>query len=462
MSGADTRADGSLTDESRREAPYTLAEEPPKALGVFDQMAFWGNLGISLLAFTGALAVLAPSGVPQLSFAAAVVAALVGTALGTLALGLATVPGEQTGAPAMVLLRGLFGVRLSYAPTALNVLQLLGWGSFELLIIAEGIEALTGGRGPRWAYIVAGGVLTILLTIRPLGAVRVLRKYVTVAVIIAMVYFYVQLLRQPLPPLGEGSWLGFWAGADAAIAVAVSWVPLAADYSRHSRTSRSAFLGAFVGYGLTQAAAYILGVLAVVLVAGNPDRVFGAFIAVPLGALFFAVLVLREIDQSFANVYSTAVSVQNLRPLADRRVLSVSIGVLVTLFALTLDIAEYASFLYLLGSVFVPMFAVLAVDYFLITGRARWDTSGSAPARWVMLIPWVCGFAMYQLINPGGIGWWSAFWTGLQDLLGFTPSSWMSASVFSFVIAALVTYVLGRIARGSVHRPEGQGVSSRR
>lgn len=444
-----SRTEPQVEDRPPQEAPYTLAEKAPKALGLFDQMAFWGNLGISLLGFTGAVAVLAPSGFPRLTFSAAVAAALVGTVLGTLALALATVPGEQTGSPAMVLLRGLFGVRLSYAPTVLNILQLLGWGSFELLIIAEGITALTGGAGPRWAYIVAGGVVTILLTIRPLGAVRVLRKYVTVAVIVAMVYFYVQLLRQPLPTLDSGSWAGFWAGADAAVAVAVSWVPLAADYSRHARTSRSAFFGAFVGYGLTQAAAYILGVIALVLVAGNPDRIFGSFIAVPLGAVFFAVLVLRELDQSFANVYSTAVSLQNLRPLADRRVLSVAVGVITTLIALTLDIAAYANFLYLLGSVFIPMFAVLAVDYFLLTGRQGWDTSDVAPARWVMLVPWVAGFATYQLINPGGIAWWSAFWTSVQDLLGFTPRSWMSASVFAFVVAAVVTYVLGWLSARS-------------
>lgn len=438
--------------EHAGEVPHTLAEGTPRTLGVLDQMAFWGNLGVSLLGFTGALAVLAPQGVPRLSFAAAITAALVGTVLGTLAVALSTVPGARTGAPAMVLLRGLFGVRLSYAPTVLNILQLLGWATFELLIIAEGIETLTGDRGPRWVYLVAAGVVTTLLTIRPLGAVRVLRKYVTTAVVIAMIYFYVQLLRQPLPSLTGGSWAGFWAGADAAIAVAVSWVPLAADYSRHSRTSRSAFLGSFVGYGFTQAATYVLGIVALVLLGGDADRIFGSFIAVPLGVLFFAILVLREVDQSFANVYSTAVSVQNLRPLADRRVLSVAIGTVTTLFALTLNIAEYKSFLYLIGSVFLPMFAVLVVDYFLLSGRRGWDVSQTARARWVMLAPWAVGFAVYQLINPGGLGWWATFWTGFGDLLGLTVRSWMSASVFSFVAAALVTYVLGlagRTLRGS-------------
>ena len=51
---------------------------------------------------------------------------------------------------------------------------------------------------------------------------------------------------------------------------------------------------------------------------------FGPFVAAPLGALFFAILVLREADQSFANVYSTTMSLQNLMPRVDRRIFSVS------------------------------------------------------------------------------------------------------------------------------------------
>src|SRR6202044_4207348 len=107
-------------------------------------------------------------------------------------------------------------------------------------------------------------------------------------------------------------------------------------------------------------------------------NVFGAFIALPLGALCFAVLAARELDQSFADVYSTAVSVQNLRPLWDRRILAGLIAALATAGALWLNIADYENFLTLLGSVFVPMSAVLIADYFAFAGRRRWDPSASA------------------------------------------------------------------------------------
>ena len=61
----------------------------------------------------------------------------------------------------------------------------------------------------------------------------------------------------------------------------------------------------------------------------------------------------------FADVYSTAISIQNFRPLWDRRVLAGVITALVTAGALWLNIADYENFLTLLGSVFVPVFVAV-------------------------------------------------------------------------------------------------------
>ena len=59
----------------------------------------------------------------------------------------AAVPGAQTGAPSMVLLRGLFGRRLSYLPTLVNVVQLIGWSVFEIVVIAAAAEQLLPWHG---------------------------------------------------------------------------------------------------------------------------------------------------------------------------------------------------------------------------------------------------------------------------------------------------------------------------
>jgi putative hydroxymethylpyrimidine transporter CytX len=429
----------------RAEPGLTLADPQPRSLGFWDQTALWGNLGMSLLGPIGALYVLAPG----MSIAAAFTAIVVGTLIGTAMLSLAAAAGARAGRPAMVLLRGLFGARLSYLPTVLNLVQVLGWAVFELVVISDAAAQASPWHA-RWPYIVGAGALSTLMALRPLGAVRLLRRYALALVLVAIGYLIVQLARQPLPSLTHGSFGGFWAGTDIAIAVAVSWIPLAADYSRHARTVRSAFAGSLAGYALTQIACYTLGLLAFSTVlrgaSGDTQRaLFGALLAVPAGAVAFAVLVARELDESFANVYSTAVSIQNVLPRADRRVLAVLIGVVATVGALLLPISAYQNFLYLLGSVFVPMFAVFAVRFFLVD--RDWDTSESAPPRPLLLVPWALGAMAYQLVNPGGIVRWAAWWVHLRGWLHLTPPSWLSASLTSFAVAGLATLALSRRGR---------------
>ena len=429
--------------DHRSEAPRTLAEPVPQALSFADQLGLWGNLGVSLLGFTGALFVLQPggAGTPRLSLLAAFIALVVGTILGTLGVAMSGLPGVRTGAPAMVLLRGLFGARLSYLPTAINMLQLLGWGVFELVTIATAAHTIAPAL-PRWAFVLIAGVITALLTLYPLGSIRVLRRYAAVVVAAVLVYLLVQLARHPLPPLTHGSWSGFWPATDTVVAVAISFAPMAADYLRHSRSARSAFAGVMIGYSVTQVLCYVIGLLALVTVARDPSDIYGAFIALPLGTVAFAILAARELDQSFADIYSTAVSTQNLRPRWDRRILAGLIAGLATAGALLLNIADYENFLTLLGSVFVPMFAVLAVDFYLLS-RGRWDMSATARSRWLMLLPWGAGFIVYQLINPGYLSWWVSAWTWTRQQIGFTPASWMSASIGSFLVAALLTLAGG-------------------
>ena len=423
------------------EAPLLLDTDPPRTLTFSDQAAFWANLGVSLIGFSGAIYVLTPAGHPQLPVSAALLALVAGTLIGTAMVAMAGAVGAKTGAPAMAVLRGLFGTRLSYLPTVANIVQCIGWGVFELTVITSGVMALTHGRLPHAPVIVAAGALCTAMAIWPLRMLKVLRKYVTVAVGAAMLYFSVQLLRQPIPHQTGTSWSGFFPAVDSSLAVAVSFVPLAADYTRHARTARAATGATMLGYSIAQVWCYLLGMIAL-LQAGSADKIFDSFVGVSAGWLFFGVLVLRESDQSFANVYSTAMSIQNLLPRLDRRVIAGGVGLVVTLLALPVhDFTGFENFLYLIGSVFVPLSATLIVDFFVGRGRRAggWNLADDAPSRWVMLLPWLLGFAVYQVFNPGYVDWWARFWGHVQDAVGVHPGWWSSASLFSFGAAALAT-----------------------
>ncbi|HYD39881.1 MAG TPA: cytosine permease [Anaeromyxobacter sp.] len=429
------------------EAAPTLLEAPPRPLGLRDQVVLWWNLGVTLTIPVAAAFVLQPfPGLPPLSLGAAVTAITVGAVLGSIVLGWAAVPGAETGAPAMVLLRGLLGRRGSWVPTALNVAQCVGWAAVEILIIGNGAARIFPSA-PRVAFLVAAGVAATALAVRPLGFIRELRKYAVWLVLAASAYLFFQVLRRGIVPPPGGAWAQFWPAVDLVVALPISWAPLAADFARHSRTPRKAFGGAAVGFGLAAIAYFLLGVFAVTAIPGAAKDPIGALLSVQVGVVAVAVLVLDELDEAFANLYSTALSAQNVRPSVDRRTAVIAVGVVATLLALALDVTQYESFLFLIGSVFVPLFAVLLVDYFVLGRRRGWDVGPDAPGRPLMAVPWILGFVAYQLLNPGTVPGWSDAWRAVQDALGFTPPLWASASIGSFLVAGAATLVVGPLDR---------------
>jgi nucleobase:cation symporter-1, NCS1 family len=426
-------------DRAAREAPLTLTTEPPRTLGFVDQLAMWGNLGISLFGpITGAL-VATTTG----SVGLALLAIVVGCALGALLLGASAMFGATTGAPAMVALRGLLGRRGSVAPTLLNIGQNVGWATMEIIVIATAAVAVVG-EAWRWVFVVGAGGVATLMAVRPLGSVRLLRKVMVWLVLAASVFLFVEVLARPSVGIPTDAVLGFWPAVDLAVAGVVSFAPLAADYSRHSRTRVAAFTSASLGYGLAAVAYYALGVFAVAHL-GASD-VITALVTLPAGAIALGILLVDEVDEAFANVYSTTMSVQNLFPRLDRRVVAVAIGVAATLLAGFFDMSQYQSFLYLIGSVFVPLFAVAAADFFLVS-RQRWDVSATSRLRVLPVVAWACGFVAYQLVYPGDVPGWADLWAGVDAAVGFVPPTWLGSSVAAIVVSAVVMAVLGRLTR---------------
>ena len=116
----------------------TPVPERLRTLSFLDTFLLWGNYGVSLLVLVaGAILV------PALGLPTALLAILVGAVLGNALLGLAGWIGAERRLPGMVLLRSPLGLRGSYLPTGLNVLQNLGWATFELIVIATAASALS-------------------------------------------------------------------------------------------------------------------------------------------------------------------------------------------------------------------------------------------------------------------------------------------------------------------------------
>jgi NCS1 family nucleobase:cation symporter-1 len=391
----------------------TPVPERLRVLGLTDLTLLWGSLGVSLLVIVaGALLV------PALSLPQALLAILVGGVLGNLMLGLAGMIGADARVPAMVLLRAPLGRRGSYLATALNVAQCLGWAVFELIIIATAAAALSDsvfGFEARWAWtIVFGGITAALALMGPIGVVRrFLRRYGVWIVGASLAYLTwwaldgVDLDVLWSAPAEGGS--SVWQGIDLVVALTVTWIPLAPDYTRFARDRTRALAGTAVGYFIPTLWMFGLGAVLVLSRGLDDPAALPAAVAAAgfASALALLAVTVDEADEAFANTYSAAVSAQNVLTGLPQRVLVVTASVVATIGALVLELSSYASFLYMLGSFFVPLFGVLLADW-LVSGAAYGAREiFEAPAlRPGLLAAWLGGFALYQWLLPQGPGWW--------------------------------------------------------
>jgi nucleobase:cation symporter-1, NCS1 family len=417
-----------------------------RVLGFADSALLWGNLGVSLLVLVAAAFI-----VPALSLQDALIAIVAGSLIGNLMLGTAGMIGADARVPGMVLMRAPLGQRGSVAPTALNVAQSVGWATFELIIIAAAAAALSDElfgfeAKPLWT-IVFGAVAAWLAFMGPVGVVRrFIRKFAVWIVLGSLIYLtWWSLSETSLGTLWDRSAEGgmsIWLGIDLVVAITVSWVPLVSDYTRFSRNRQGAFLGVGLGYLVAGTWMFVLGSF---LVLGRglsdpvevPAAVAGAGLAAALALLAVTV---DETDEAFANIYSTAVSLQNLVPELPQRLLIVAVSALATIGALAIELRNYETFLLLLGSFFVPLFGVLFADWLLAGARYTADDVFRSPAfRPGLIAAWILGFLLYHWLHVPPLG--PTWWVDLVERVG-QPDWEYGASLPSFLAA----FCLGALA----------------
>ncbi|HYS99843.1 MAG TPA: cytosine permease [Thermoplasmata archaeon] len=409
-----------------RRPPEWGVEPVPESLRIlrtFDLFVLWSSLGVGLLVLAAGTLLVVGVGLGLTVWESAAVA-VVGSVIGSCMLAAAAHHGSRAGVPTMVSLRPILGKRGSYVPTVLNVFQLLGWAAFELLVMGIAAATLLGDVfGPWTAALfvpIFGAIVAGLAIGGPLAVVRGwLERFAiwlvyasTAAIAIAL------LLRGPdpgirfQPALFSGT-TSLLLGLDLVIAMPVSWWPLVSDYNRFERSGRDSVLGTTAGYTIANTVFYVLGAGLVALGLSQGETNFLAVIGLlGLGAFPLLIILVDETDNAFANVYSTAVSIQNLTP--RRRQLAfilAATGIAMAGAGLLWARGEgiggsYEGFLLLVGGLFVPLLGVVIADSFIVRRNhySKGDFFEAAPRwRWPAFASWIPGAALYFVIVLFGL-----------------------------------------------------------
>jgi NCS1 family nucleobase:cation symporter-1 len=390
--GQERKQESTQFDEAAVSAYAPLVPVPPerRAFAASDAFALWFSLGIGLLvAQAGALLV------PGLSLPHALFAIAIGTVIGVALLALAGVVGTDTGLAAMSSLRPTLGVRGASVPAVLNAIQLVGWGSFEIIVMRDSADALATqsfGLSMPLIWTLVFGVLATLLAVS--GPLSFVRRFLRT--------WGISLMRRP----GTGD-MAFGAAVDLVVAMPLSWLPLIADYTRFGRSAGGTFRGTLAGYGIANLWFYALGAV-YGLVAGGGDALLTIAFAQAGGGIALLLILIDEIDNAFADIHSAAVSTGTFWARAGVPMLSAAFGALCTLVALVVEMGKYQNFLLLIGSVFAPLFGVVLADHFIVRKRRiEIEALADPGGRYVFsggwhvsaFIAWAAGIAAYHAIN---------------------------------------------------------------
>lgn len=384
-----------------------------RAFGWRDHASLWFSLGVGLLVMqVGAYLM------PALGTREALIAIVFGSLLGAGLLGWVAKLGCDSGLSSAGLMHAVYGRRFARLPIMLNIVQLLGWGAFELVVMRDATMALAGQAGlvetaanassgftlaPVAATLLWGAIVIALISGSMVRLVRQLISRIALPlVVLSLLWLSWQFLSlahtQGFSALwnrqGEGG-MGVLPALDLVIAMPISWLPLVADYARHGRGGRAALRGTWLGYAVANMWCYGLGVL-VALVLPSKDLVTALLLAQG-GLIALSLILIDEVDNAYGDAYSGSVSAHSLLPHWSVRRWGLIIAAACTALALVLPMHSLEPFLLMLSSVFVPLFGV-------ILGRLAFGTNAqdlltqAKGVHWPATLIWLAGIACYHLL----------------------------------------------------------------
>jgi putative hydroxymethylpyrimidine transporter CytX len=356
---------------------------------MFNFTTLWFGAAISVAEIIAG-GLLAPLG-----FKMGLLAILLGHLVGTTLLVWGGIIGTIERIPALVSTRISFGQYGSYVFSVLNVLQLLGWTAVMIITGARSVNQITKllwsfDHLTVWSLIIGAFIFLWVW----LGKDSGWKKANHVAVILLFlltIVLSIIIFRDPLlfskPVAGD---MAFGSALELVVVMPLSWLPLISDYTRFAKTKRGGAGGSWLGYFFGSSWMYIIG-LGAAVISSDPDP-SAMLLAANLGIVALGIIVLATVTTTFLDAYSAGVTFLNIFPKLNEKSVALVMTAIGTGLAIIVNIDQYQDFLYAIGSVFAPLFAILLTDYFILKNK---KIEPELLVNWSTLALCIIGTALY-------------------------------------------------------------------
>ncbi|GHT78666.1 hydrogenase expression protein [Spirochaetia bacterium] len=278
-----------------------------------------------------------------------------------------------------------------------NLVQLVGW-IIILVVQAGGAIAGVFPSLPFWTVTLTLSVLQIVWAVifgSPGGRIN------DIAVVLLAglcILFLLESLGYKAAPFFIPNNMSVMLGIELSIAMPVSWLPLAGDYSCKANDKVCAALIPFLGYFLGSCFMYTIGLSIAV---SNGNDIFTFIAASRFRYVSCGIVLLSTITTNFVAIYSAAVSSTQWTKNKNIRLSILLIGMFTLLVSVFFPISRFElileKFLTSITMVFVPIFTLVLLEFFTKKQRAQ------KPLNWGHLCVVFIGITGNWLFNKYAI-----------------------------------------------------------
>ena len=442
--------------DATTEEHYATEEVPmsQRNIGFFDMVAIWvGANSNNASWYVGGT-------VAGMAFAGAIGVTLISNPIAYLILALVGYMGFKVGTSTMALTRPAFGIKGSLLPTVLNTMVFLGWAVVNTFIAVISMSFILkdlfgwaaygepGSKGPMILGIVFMSLLNLLAVSLGRNSIKIVERIGIVLVLILGVWITVVVLNtHPLSAILDWkappeSVVPVGKAVDIMAAFSLAWVLGIAEFTRYTRTARTATVAPLVGAYVSLLWFAFIGIIATIgaaLSTGvyNPDNSDPSSIVTNLGLGSFALIliVVACVTTNVVNLMAAGISITNVtkkvKPLHSIWMVTVLAGflMLVPLY-LASFLDTFMGFLDYIGMVLSALLGILVADYFIVKKRSydvrEFEKVGGA-------------YWFYKGVNLKAVAVWAL---GVVFFLSVSNSGLLNNSVGAVYPTILFTAVL--------------------
>ena len=360
-------------------------KETKKGTSILSNSIIWFGAGVSIAE------ILTGTYFAPLGFAKGILAILIGHVIGCSLLFFAGYIGALSKKSAMDSTALSFGKIGAKIFALFNVIQLVGWTGIMIYDASLSLNEIFSTQ--KWVWAVITGLLIILWVI---AGITNIGKF-SFGVMIAL--FVLTIVMCKVVFFGGNSSvsaefqeaLSFGQAIELAVAMPLSWLPLISDYTKEAEKPFAATFASSVTYCLVSCWMYIIGMGLAILT--SESDIAKIMTAAGLGKIALVIIILSTVTTTFLDAWSAAISFKTIFEKAPEKITAIIVTVIGTLAAVLFPMDNITDFLYLIGSIFAPMIAILLADYFVL--KSDFSEKKLKVSR---VIIWLIGFAIYRLL----------------------------------------------------------------